>query len=176
MAFSMIRHYIERLGYRFPAADTLVSCALRLLYLLHDFEVCSVPVSVKSPMPPPDQLTRLDKILVRMLPDNSPELEFYQQALTDIDARYQLSAALWTITLGLIGLLAFMLRFKSWNISMHIIYILHAMIHSLPAASKPVSVAFSTFCRVWDTADVKGEEGSSIEGATVSDYTHNQDE
>jgi hypothetical protein len=90
MAFSMIRHYIGRLGYHFRAADTLVSCAPRLLYLLHDFEVCSVPVPVKSAMPPPDRLTRLDKILVRMLPDNSPELEFYQQALTDMDARYQL--------------------------------------------------------------------------------------
>jgi hypothetical protein len=33
-------------------------------------------------------------------------------------------------------------------------------------------------CRVWDrtAADVKGEEGCSIEGATVSDYIHNQDE
>jgi hypothetical protein len=35
-----------------------------------------------------------------------------------------------------------------------------------------VSKAF----RVWDTADVKGAEGCSIEGATVSDYIHNQDE
>jgi hypothetical protein len=32
------------------------------------------------------------------------------------------------------------------------------------------------FVSVWDTADVKGEEGRSIEGATVSDYIHNQDE
>lgn len=86
----MIRHYIGRLGYHFRAADTLISCAPKLLNLLHDFEVCSVPVPAKSAMPPPDQLTRLDKILVRMLPARSPELELYQQALTDMDARYQL--------------------------------------------------------------------------------------
>ncbi|OWY53984.1 hypothetical protein AALT_g11691 [Alternaria alternata] len=41
-------------------------------------------------MPPPDQLTRLDKVLKRMLPANYPELELYQQALTDMEARHQL--------------------------------------------------------------------------------------
>ncbi|RYO03997.1 hypothetical protein AA0121_g12909 [Alternaria tenuissima] len=88
--FGMIRHYIGRLGYHFRAADTLVSCAPSLLYLLHDYEVCSVPAPAKSAMPPPDQLTRLDKVLKRMLPANCPELELYQQALTDMEARHQL--------------------------------------------------------------------------------------
>jgi len=90
-AFGKIRHYIGRLGYHFRAADTLVNCAPRLVDLLQDFEVRGVPVLAKSVMPPPDQLTRLDNILVRMLPARSPELEFYQQALKDMDARYQLS-------------------------------------------------------------------------------------
>ncbi|KAH8622021.1 hypothetical protein IG631_23416 [Alternaria alternata] len=88
--FGMIRHYIGRLGYHFQAADTLVSCAPSLLYLFHDYEVCSVPAPAKSAMPPPDQLTRLDKVLKRMLPANCPELELYQQALTDMEAHHQL--------------------------------------------------------------------------------------
>ncbi|EMD66388.1 hypothetical protein COCSADRAFT_169339 [Bipolaris sorokiniana ND90Pr] len=90
VAFGMIRHYIGRLGYHFRAADTLVACAPRLFYLLHDFEVCSVPIPVKSAIPPPDEMTTLDKILVRMLPANSPELHLYQEALAYMDDRYQL--------------------------------------------------------------------------------------
>jgi hypothetical protein len=35
-------------------------------------------------------MTTLDKILVRMLPANSPELDLYQEALTHMDGRYQL--------------------------------------------------------------------------------------
>ncbi|KAH9879750.1 hypothetical protein J1614_001773 [Plenodomus biglobosus] len=91
LAFGKIRHYIGRLGYHFRAAATLVSCAPRLMDLLDDFDVCSVPVPAKSVMSPPDQLTNLDKILGRMLPTNSPELEHYRQALTHMDTRYQLS-------------------------------------------------------------------------------------
>jgi hypothetical protein len=88
-AFGLIRHYIGRLGYHFRAADTLVSCAPRLMDLLQDFEVRGVPALAKSVMPPPDQLTRIDKVLVRMLPANSPDLEHYQQALTEMNSRYQ---------------------------------------------------------------------------------------
>jgi hypothetical protein len=84
-AFRMIRHSVGRLGY-----DTLVSCAQRLSRLLHDFQICSVPIPAKSVMPLPDRMTRLDKILLCMLPANSPELGFYTQALTDMESRYQL--------------------------------------------------------------------------------------
>lgn len=42
-AFGLIRHYIGKLGYHFRAADTLVSCAPRLMDLLQDFEVRGVP-------------------------------------------------------------------------------------------------------------------------------------
>lgn len=87
--FGMIRHYIGRLGYHFRAVNVLLCCAPRLANLLHDFEVRGVPILPKSTMPPPDQLTRADKILVRMLPDKSPDLERYQQAFTNMDSRYQ---------------------------------------------------------------------------------------
>ncbi|OAL42582.1 hypothetical protein IQ07DRAFT_669315 [Pyrenochaeta sp. DS3sAY3a] len=87
--FGMIRHYIGRLGYHFRAADILVSCSPRLMDLLHDFQVCAVTSMARAPMPMPDQLTRVDKMLVRMLPANSPDLEHYQQALVDMDSRYQ---------------------------------------------------------------------------------------
>jgi hypothetical protein len=39
-----------------------------------------------------------------------------------------------------------------------------------------VRSSLQRLCRVWDTADVKGEEGCCIDGATWSDYIHNQDE
>jgi hypothetical protein len=90
VAFGMIRHYIGRLGYHFRAAATLVSCAPRLMDLLHDFDICGVPVRAKSEMPRSDQLTTLEKILIRMLPGNSSDLKLYQQALTYMDSRYQL--------------------------------------------------------------------------------------
>lgn len=45
--FGMIRHYIGRLGHHFRAADILVSCAPRLVNLLHDFEVRNVPLLIK---------------------------------------------------------------------------------------------------------------------------------
>ncbi|KAJ6197783.1 hypothetical protein J3E72DRAFT_395345 [Bipolaris maydis] len=89
VAFGMIRHYIGRLGHHFRAANNLVAYAPRLFHLLHDFEVHSVPVPVKSAVPPPDQMTTLDRILVRMLPANSPELYLYQEALTYMDGQYQ---------------------------------------------------------------------------------------
>ncbi|KAJ6191963.1 hypothetical protein J3E72DRAFT_399454 [Bipolaris maydis] len=85
VAFGMIRHYIGRLGHHFRAANNLVAYAPRLFHLLHDFEVHSVPVPVKSAVPPPDQMTTLDRILV----PNSPELYLYQEALTYMDGQYQ---------------------------------------------------------------------------------------
>jgi hypothetical protein len=57
--------------------------------LLHDFEVRPVPVLAKSTMPPPDDLTKADKILIRMLPANSTELEHYQQSFADMNSRFQ---------------------------------------------------------------------------------------
>jgi hypothetical protein len=87
--FGMVRHYIGRLGHHFRAADILVSCAPRLMDLLHDFEVRPVPVLAKSTMPPPDDLTKADKILTRMLPANSTELEHYQQSFADMNSRFQ---------------------------------------------------------------------------------------
>jgi hypothetical protein len=57
--------------------------------LLHDFRVRRVPVLIKSAMPPLDHLTKAEKILIRMLPAKSAELEHYQQAFADMDSRYQ---------------------------------------------------------------------------------------
>ncbi|KAF2807533.1 uncharacterized protein BDZ99DRAFT_489804 [Mytilinidion resinicola] len=89
--FGLVRHYIGRLGHHFRAAKALLSCASRLPELLHDFEVRSIPTPPKSASPPADGKTRLESIMVRMLPANSPDLNRYQQALAEMDDKYQLS-------------------------------------------------------------------------------------
>jgi hypothetical protein len=89
--FGLVRHYIGRLGHHFRAAHALVSCSSRLPEILHDFEVRSILTPPKSVLPPADGQTRLDSIIVRMLPAGSPDLGHYQQALADMDTKYQLS-------------------------------------------------------------------------------------
>lgn len=90
-AFGLIRHYIGRLGHHFRAANALLSCTSRLSELLHGFEVRSIPTPQKSVLPPADRMTRLENIIVRMLPADSPDLDRYQRALADMDTKFQLS-------------------------------------------------------------------------------------
>ena len=91
--FALLRHYIGRLGHHFRAARTLVSSVARLAHLLDDFEVRSIPTPSRSTLTPLlDDKTRLDSIIVRMLPVDSPDLEFYQKALAKMDTTAQLSA------------------------------------------------------------------------------------
>lgn len=90
-AFGLVRHYIGRLGHHFRAADALSSCAPSLSEVLDGFEVRSIPTPAKSVLPPVDGMTRLESIIVRMLPNKSPDLDRYQRALTEMDAKYQLS-------------------------------------------------------------------------------------
>lgn len=89
--FGLLRHYIGRLGHHFRAAKALLSCASRLPELLHDFEVRSITTPPKSSSPPADGKTRLESIIVRMLSANSPDLDRYQQALVEMDDKYDLS-------------------------------------------------------------------------------------
>jgi hypothetical protein len=90
-AFRLVRHYIGRLGYHFRAADALLSCVLRLPELFNDYSVCSITTPPRCTLPPADGLTRLDSIIIRMLPAKSPMLDRYKQALAEIDTKYQLS-------------------------------------------------------------------------------------
>lgn len=91
ITFGLMRHYIGRLGHHIRAVKALVSCASRLADILYSFKVCSVSTPAKSASPlPVDGKTRLDSIIVRMLPAGSPDLERYQQALAEMDVKYQL--------------------------------------------------------------------------------------
>lgn len=89
--FSLVRHYIGRLGHHFRIAKDLLSCAPRLSNILHNFEVRSVAIPPRSAIPPADDKTRLDSVIVRMLPAKSPDLDRYQQNIAEMDAKYQLS-------------------------------------------------------------------------------------
>jgi hypothetical protein len=91
LAFGLVRHYIGRLGHHFRAVKALLCCAPRLSDLLYDYQVCGVFNLPKFTMPQPDHLTSLKSILIWMLLSNSPDLEHYQEALVDMDLRYQLS-------------------------------------------------------------------------------------
>ncbi|KAF1847301.1 uncharacterized protein K460DRAFT_425966 [Cucurbitaria berberidis CBS 394.84] len=90
-AFRLVRHYIGRLGHHFRAAEVLHHGASSLHDVLHDFEVRSVPTTLKSAIPPADGMTTLENMIVRMLPAKSIELHKYQRALTEMDFKYQLS-------------------------------------------------------------------------------------
>ena len=92
ITFGLVRHYIGRLGHHIRAVKILVSCASRLADILYSFKVCNISTPAKSASPPPvDGKTRLDSIIVRMLPAGSPDLERYQQALAEMDVKYELS-------------------------------------------------------------------------------------
>lgn len=90
--FALVRHCIGRLGHHFRAAKDLVSSASRLKHLFDDFEVQPIPTPPRSAPPQMDGKTRLDSLIVRMLPANSPDLANYKQALEELDATIQLSA------------------------------------------------------------------------------------
>jgi hypothetical protein len=90
-AFGLVRHYIGRLGHHFRAADTLLACASRLPELFDDYAVCSISTPPKSTLPPVDAMTTLGSIIVRMLPARSPDLDRHQQALKEMDTKYNLS-------------------------------------------------------------------------------------
>ncbi|KAH8710108.1 hypothetical protein GQ44DRAFT_830486 [Phaeosphaeriaceae sp. PMI808] len=89
--FGLVRHYIGRLGHHIRAVNVLLSCMSRLSGLLHEFEVRSIPALPNSVIPPADGMTRLESIIIRMLPAQSPDLDRYQRALAEMDVKHQLS-------------------------------------------------------------------------------------
>lgn len=90
--FLLLRHYIGRLGHHVRAAQKLVGCASKLIGLLDAFDVRSIPTPPRAARPPTDEKTRLDSIVVRMLPAKSPKLEFYQEAVAKMDEKINLTA------------------------------------------------------------------------------------
>ncbi|PGG96424.1 hypothetical protein GX51_07830 [Blastomyces parvus] len=95
--FSRLRHYIGRLGHHIRAANSLVSNASKLRHILDGFSVGAITTPARAEwLPPIDEAavrekTLLDKVLVRMLPAKSPQLEFYQQELRKMDETTQIS-------------------------------------------------------------------------------------
>jgi hypothetical protein len=90
-AFRLVRHYIGRLGYHFRAADILLFYASRFPELFDSYEDYAISTFPTSVLPPADQLTKLECMIVCMLPNASPDLGRYQQALADMDTKYDLS-------------------------------------------------------------------------------------
>lgn len=101
-AFSLVRHYIGRLGHHFRAINDLLSYSPRLFDILHDFEVRSVPIPTRSAIPPVDEKTTLDSVVSRMLPSQPRDVERYQLNLAEIDAKYLHLVASQTTTVALI--------------------------------------------------------------------------
>jgi hypothetical protein len=89
--FYKLRHYLGRIGHHFRAAKALVLIAPKLQFILDEFEVKSTGTPSKpTETPQLDRKTTLDRMIVRMLPEHSPELQLYQQALAEMNSKYQL--------------------------------------------------------------------------------------
>ena len=89
--FLKVRHHIGRLGSHKRAAKTLVSAAKKFPTLFDDFEIESLPSPKPAESRPQmDDLTTLDRIVVRMLPKDHKDVPFYQEALQDMDSKLQI--------------------------------------------------------------------------------------
>jgi len=90
-AFSLVRHYIGRLGSHFRAARILVTAGWRMSDLFDNF-VIKIRPSPKPPSSPPptDHLTTLDEIIKRILSKDHAEVRKYQEALAFMDARFNI--------------------------------------------------------------------------------------
>lgn len=90
-AFSLARHYIGRLGSHFRAARILVTAGWKMPDLFDNFIIKILPSPKPPSSPPPtDHLTTLDGIIKRMLPKDDPEVKKYQEALTSMDAKFNI--------------------------------------------------------------------------------------
>lgn len=92
LKFQLVRHYIGRLGYHLRAVKSLMVSARRLIHLLDEFDVQNITTPPKATgLPSVDMKTRLDSIIVRMLPARDPDLQFYQNTLAQMDTKYGLN-------------------------------------------------------------------------------------
>jgi hypothetical protein len=97
-AFLLTRHYIGRLGSHLRAAKLLVAAGLKLPELFDGFTIQRRPSPKPATLPPPtDHLTTLEGILRRMLPKGSVELATYEEALTTMDAMFNIRERLFAL-------------------------------------------------------------------------------
>ncbi|KAL2011936.1 hypothetical protein VTN00DRAFT_4654 [Thermoascus crustaceus] len=75
--FQLLRHYIGRLGHHIRAAQKLVGCAPKLIGLLDEFDVRSIPTPPRAATPPTDGKTRLDSIIVRRFEEPASHGKIY---------------------------------------------------------------------------------------------------
>ncbi|KAF2759851.1 hypothetical protein EJ05DRAFT_537072 [Pseudovirgaria hyperparasitica] len=86
-----VRHYIGRLGYHFCVAKALLNSARPLATLLTSYEVRIVAPMPPGEMPDADSKTKLDGILVRMMPNNAVALPSMQENLQAMDDKFGLT-------------------------------------------------------------------------------------
>jgi hypothetical protein len=90
-AFLLTRHYIGRLGSHLKAARILTAAGWRMPDLFDNFTIKTRPSPKPPSLPPPtDHLTTLSGIIKRMLPAGSEEILRYQEALTAMDAKFNI--------------------------------------------------------------------------------------
>ena len=88
--FDVVRRHMKQLGRRFQAAKAVLSYWARLPELNDVLEICPIDTPLASRLPPVDMLINFDSIAGRMFPDKSPDLNYYQQALREMDAKHKL--------------------------------------------------------------------------------------
>jgi hypothetical protein len=90
-AFSLVRHFIGRLGSHGKAARILAAAAWRMPDLFDNFFIKTRPSAKPPSLPPPiDHLTTLDGIIKRMLSKDSTEVKQYQEALAFMDMKFNI--------------------------------------------------------------------------------------
>jgi OTT_1508-like deaminase len=89
--FSLVHHYIGRLGSHFKAARILVTAGWKIPGLLDNFIIKKQPSPKPPSSPPPtDHLTTLDGIIKRMLSKDSVDMGKYQKDLAFMDVKFNI--------------------------------------------------------------------------------------
>ncbi|EDR06599.1 uncharacterized protein LACBIDRAFT_300185 [Laccaria bicolor S238N-H82] len=86
--FERLRHYIGRIGSYMRASKIFVAAATRFPELFANVEVQCLSSPKPAPKPQMDELMKLDRIAVRMLPANDKRLPDIQDALQSMDEKF----------------------------------------------------------------------------------------
>ncbi|KAK6193665.1 hypothetical protein LQW54_012223 [Pestalotiopsis sp. IQ-011] len=85
--FDCARHLLGRLAHHVRAPKQILEDAPNVPELSQRCFVRRIPLMKSVPAPEPDNLTKLESILKRMLPAKDPTLHRYQEALLNLDHR-----------------------------------------------------------------------------------------
>ncbi|KIW03686.1 hypothetical protein, variant [Verruconis gallopava] len=87
--FKMLRHYVGRLGHHIKAVKMLVLCMPRLSNLFDGIKIRPIPTPSSFEVPLTDDMTNIDRIVIRLLPSGSEQVAHYQRTLQEMDTKFK---------------------------------------------------------------------------------------